>query len=253
MSQYSFGAGSLWGTSTSVTDPTPIRFGALQDVSIDITFTTKPLFSSAQFPVALGRGTAQISGKATFAQFNALILNDLFFNEGAEASDGQDTVSVNENHTVPASVSYIVTVDNDDDFVQDLGVIYTVTGLPLIRVASSPALGEYIVDVDTGVYTFAAADASAKVSISYMYSLETGKTITITNQLLGSAAFFKIDLYETYSGGAITSKPFTLTLNRCMSSKLTLPFKLEDFTLMDFEFAAFADDSNEIGTMTMAE
>jgi hypothetical protein len=38
-----------------------------------------------------------------------------------------------------------------------------------------------------------------------------------------------------------------------MSSKFTLPYKLEDFTIADFEFAAFADDSNSVGSLSMAE
>jgi hypothetical protein len=42
-------------------------------------FSTKQLYSSKQFPVAIGRGTGKIKGKANFAQFNAQTFNDLFF------------------------------------------------------------------------------------------------------------------------------------------------------------------------------
>lgn len=246
MPQYSFGTGSLYGVSTNVANATPIRFGGLQDCQIDFTFTEKELYSSYQFPVAIGRGTAKIAGKATFAQFNALILNDLFFNEAAEAATGQNLVAIDENHTIPAT-PYQVTVTNSAQYTTDLGVKYAATGLPLIKVASSPATGQY--SVAAGVYTFAAADTTMGVNISYVYtSASSGKTITITNQLLGSAAFFQAVFTEVYQG-----KTMTLTLNQCMSSKFTLPYKLEDFTLADFEFGAFADASNTIGTITMAE
>ncbi len=247
MPQYSFGTGSLWGVNTA-SNSTPVRFGGLQNISIDFAFTTKELYSSYQFPVAIGRGTAKISGKASFAQFNALILNDLFFNEGSAPSSGQILTAINENHSVPGTSTYTITVTHAVDFLTDLGVTYAATGLPLTKVASLTAIGQYSVNVSTGVYTFYSADASASVNISYNYASTGGKTISMTNQLLGQAAFFTASFSEIYN-----SQTLTWTLNRCMSDKLSLPFKLEDFTMADFEFSAFADSSGSLGTITMAE
>lgn len=245
MAQYVFGAGSMWGTSTNA-NSTPIRFGGMQGVQVDFSFTTKELYSSYQFPIALARGTAKIDCKASFAQFNALILNDLFFNTGSAPSTTEYKVADNEAGTIPGT-PYQITVSNSATFVDDLGVIDAVTGIPYTKVASSPATGQY--SVASGVYTFATADTTKTVKISYTYSVvSAGKTLTINNQLLGSAAYFSAQLYQPYQG-----KQLLVTLNRCMSNKLSLPLKLEDFTIADFEFSAFADDSNTIGKISLVE
>jgi hypothetical protein len=249
MAQYNFGAGSLWGTSTNA-NSTPIRFGGMQGVQVDFSFTTKELYSSYQMPIALGRGAGKIDCKASFAQFNALILNDLFFNLGSAPSTTEIKVADNEAGAIPGSSTYTITVSNSATFTEDLGVIYADganAGIAFTKVASSPAVGQY--SVSAGVYTFASADASKNVKISYKYTVPSaGKTLTITNQLLGSAAFFSANLVSQYNG-----KQMIVTLNRCMSNKLTLPLKLEDFTIADFEFSAFADDSNEIGKISLVE
>lgn len=247
--QYSFGAASMWGVSTAISNPTPIRFGALQGVEIDFEFTTKPLYSSYQFPVAIGRGTANISGKAQFAQFNARIFNDLFFNESSEATLGETLVSINETHAIPGTTPFTITVTNAATFAEDLGVIYFSTGQPLTLVSGTPTTGQYAVNVSTGVYTFAAADEAMSVSISYAYTENTtGQTLTITNQLLGSAAFFTITISEVFQGNQLT-----LQLYQCMSDKISFPFSLEDFTISDFEFSAFGNSAGQIGTLSVAQ
>lgn len=240
--QYSFGSGSLWGIN-NVSNPSPVRFGALQDVQIDIQFTEKQLYGSYQFPLAIGRGTAKITGKATYGEINARAYNDLFFGEASEPTPGVTAIADNEAGTVPGSSVYTITVSNHTTWVTDLGVIYAATGIPFVRVSGSPSIGQY--SVAAGVYTFAAADASANVKISYTYTTSGGFTLTMANQLLGSSPFFMAVFNEVYNGN-----PFLLQLNRCMSSKLSLPFKLEDFTLQAFEFSAFADDSNTIGIIS---
>ena len=87
--QYSFGSGVLFGTSNVNAVPTPVRFGGLQDVSIDFAFTTKPLYGQYQFPIAIGRGTAKVTGKAKWAQINAQAYNDLFFGSPAGPTTGE--------------------------------------------------------------------------------------------------------------------------------------------------------------------
>lgn len=245
MAQYSFGTGAAFGVSDAE-GATPIQFAGLQDISVDFTFTEKELYSSYQFPIAVARGSAKIAGKATFAQFNARVLNDLFFAESSDAASGQNLVTIAENNVIPTT-PFEVTVTNAATFTTDLGVNYTVTGLPLNKVDAAPATGQYMVDED-GVYTFAAADVGKAVKISYVYTAVSGKTINISNQLLGASPFFTLILTNEFRG-----KRITLTLNRCMPSKFSLPFKMEDFTLANFEFSAFADDANNVGTLTLAE
>jgi hypothetical protein len=239
-----FGAGTLIAKGSGA-NPTPVPFGILQEVSLDFSFSLKELYGTNQFPADIGRGTAKIGGKCKFAELNADLFGSVFFNETVSA--GQVLVAIGEAGTVPAATTYTITVDNDADFVSDEGVSYTTTGVQFRRVAAAPAIGEYVVNESTGVYTFAAADASAAVLISYIYtSASGGRTFTITNNLLGDAPEFSV-LFN----GKRNNKQITIELVRCVSSKLTLATKLEDFMIPDFDFSAMANDAGTVGTFSL--
>lgn len=245
MSQYHFGSGVLFGRSTVNAVNTPVRFGALQDVSVDFAFTTKPLFGSFQFPLAVGRGTAKVTGKANFAQFNAQAFNDLFFGLTAPAT-GETKTAVQEAQTVSANT---ITVTNSATYLRDLGVVKASDGTVYTRVANAPVGQQYSCNESTGVYTFNASQNAVATLVSYQYSdAANGKLITMTNQLLGNAPQFIAVLNTTYG-----SKQLSLTLNACMSSKLTLATKLEDWTIPSFDFEAFCDSANVLGTLGMDE
>jgi hypothetical protein len=114
---------------------------------VDFPFSNKPLFGSYQSPVAIGRGTAKPAWKAKFAQLSGRVLNSLFF--GQTKATGQVLVAEDEAGSIAAGS---VTVANSANFVDDLGVRYSATGLAFVRVASAPAVGQY--SVAAGVYTF---------------------------------------------------------------------------------------------------
>lgn len=247
MSQYAFGAGSFWGTQTGSANPTPNRFGALQSASVDFTSTVKELYGSYQLPLAIGRGTMKVEGKAQAGQFQGRVLSDLFF--GIAKTVGQTLVADNEAGTIPATTTYIVTVANAAGWKTDLGVKYTATGLPFVRVATGPTVGQY--SVAAGVYTFAVADASTAVVISYTYtptSNTVGETVTMTNQLLGTAPAFQSVVSQVFNGERVT-----LTLNQCVATKYTFDTKLEDFNIPEFDFSAFVDASNTLGVISLGE
>ena len=171
-------------------------------------------------------------------------MNDLFF--GSTMATGQLLATDSESGAIPGSSAYTVTVANSATWVLDLGVVYTATGLPLTRVASAPASGQY--SVAAGVYTFAAADANLGVKISYTYTTTGGNTLTINNQPMGAAATFKSVLSLPYNG-----QKATFTLNACVSTKMSIQTALEDFTKPQFDFNAFADNANVLGTISVAE
>lgn len=244
--QYSFGSGVVFGrrTGSSFPTPTPVRFGALQDVSIDISFTTKELYGQYQFPLAIGRGTAKVTGKAKWGQFDALAFNDLFFGNAAAPTAGETVTSVQEAQTVASNT---VTVTHNGA-ITDLGVLIASSGQVLTRVASAPSgTGNYSVNESTGVYTFNSANNAVAVQVSYSYTDSgNGYTVSIANQLLGSSPQFQLVLAETFN-----SNKLNLVLNACMSNKLSLATKLEDFTVPEFDFQAFADSSNNIGSISV--
>lgn len=240
---YKFGSGVLIGTRTDLAVPTPRMFGILQEASVEFSFSNKQLMGQYQFPVATARGAGKISGKAKFANINADMLNDLFFQSTTAANEKR--IAVNEAGTPTTNT---LTVANSATFLSDQGVYNTITGRFMTRVASGPTTGQY--SVSAGVYTFAAADSNPPVLVTYEYSFTTtvGKILTIGNPLLGIHPTFSLLLAQTYNG-----RQMNLKLNACTSSKLSLATKLEDFLIPDFDFEAYADVSNTIGQISFSE
>jgi hypothetical protein len=179
---YSFGSGVLLGTRTDNTpgaNITPVNFGLVQEVTIEETATIKELTGQFQRPVAIARGTIKTHGKAKVARISGMVFANLFY--GVAPSAGQLATSFGEAGTVPATAPFTVPVANAATFTDDEGVLYAATGLPLTKVTSAPAAGQYSVAV--GVYTFNSADAGKAVLISYTYTVAAaGQKFTVANQ-----------------------------------------------------------------------
>lgn len=254
--QLAFGAGVLYGERTDTTGSGigPQQFGVLQSCTVDFDWTTRQLWGQNQFPVDIARGQCNITGRASFAQVFGAIYRDLCF--GATSSTGQIILAANEAATVPASSAYTVTPANSATFVDDLGVYYAAganAGKRFSRVTSPSAAGQYSVNETTGVYTFASPDASAAVLISYMWnSASTGSTINLTNQLMGKTPTFKAS-FRTEKNTQGTTAGLTLVLNACTSSKLSMPTRLDDYQIQEFDFMAFSDTSGSVGTLSTLE
>ncbi|MBV9828529.1 MAG: hypothetical protein JO001_23115 [Alphaproteobacteria bacterium] len=253
--QLAFGAGALWGNRTDVTGSGigPDQFGILQDVQIDWDWQTRELWGQFQFPVDIARGQGKITGKAKFARIFGAIYGDLFF--GQTPAAGQVTVSENEAATVPASPAYTVTVANATTFSDDLGVFYASggnAGMRFSRVATPSAAAQYAVNLATGVYTFAAADAGAALLVSYAYATASGRKLVMTNQLMGYTPTFKATFYTTKTTQGVPAG-MALVLNACTATKLSLPTKTDDYEIQEFDFSAFADAAGAIGTLSVSE
>lgn len=238
---FEFGAGTLWGfpVVTNAANPTPMKFGTLQDVSLDISGDVKQLYGQKQFPEAVARGKCKITGKSKFASINGKMLNDMFF--GQTMGAGMIKTALDESQPIPAT-PFQVTVTNAATFKQDWGVRYNATGLPLTRVASGPVLGQYSVNTGTGVYTFAAADTLATVLISYTFTAAgTGAQLNITNQLMGFAPTIQVLLETVYN-----TNQFSVLLYSVVASKLSFTTKQEDFIIPEFDFEAFANAAGQV-------
>ena len=249
MAQYLFGSGALWGVRTDVANATPRKFGALQDVSIDISGSLKHLYGQGQYPLAIARGQSKITGKAKFSQIQGSIFNDLFL--GASSTTGQTLTANSEAAAVPASSPYSVTVANSATFKGDLGVMYAATGLPLTKVAASPTVGQYSV-TSGGVYSFNASDSGAGLLISYTYTIASGQTLTLGNPYTGTQPVFSVTL-ETLYGGLAGQRKAVLTLNACVSGKLALATKHDDFIVPELDFEAHADVAGNVFSWSFAE
>lgn len=241
--QFGFGSGSAWGVDSGA-NPTPGRYDILQEGTVDFSFSNKPLVGEYQFPVSVGRGSAKITGKIKWGRLQGRAINSLFF--GATKAAGQTSVSKDETGTIPGS-PFQITVANSATWVTDLGVRNATTLIPLVRVASAPATGQY--SVAAGIYTFAAADTTLPMLISYVYTIAgTGESITIANPLIGAAPNFKNVLTQNYN-----SQRQTLVLNACVASKLSGGTKTEDFFAPEMDYDAMADASNNVGIWSFAE
>lgn len=242
MTQYVFGTGQLF--STPVGGGAPLRFGALQDVSVDFSGDIKQLFGQYQYALDVARGKAKIEWKAGAGNVDVAFYNSIFFNQTVEEGDELAQV-FNETGTVPAMSTYTVTVANAANFYMDLGVYYATSGLPLVQVASGPAAGEYSVSA-SGVYTFAAGDASAALLFNYLWEKSsTGGSLEIGNQLMGSAPRFQLVLSQLYD-----AKQFTLILYSNVAEKLSLPLKQDDYLIGEINGQAMADSANRVARLT---
>jgi hypothetical protein len=242
MTQYMFGTGQVF--TMPVGGGSPLRLGALQDVSVEFSADVKQLFGQYSFPLAVARGKTKIEGKIGTANIDAKAWNDVFF--GAALTNNAEKLQANnEAGAIPNASTYVITVANAADFYLDLGVMAVLTGLPFKQVASAPAAGQYM--VANGVYTFAAADAGKAVLLNYLYDGDTAGSgsLLLTNTLMGATPKFQMVASQTFEG-----KTFTLILFSCVSDKLSMPLKQDDFMMPELSFQAQANASNQIGLIT---
>ena len=77
--------------------------------------------------------------------------------------------------------------------------------------------------------------------ISYTYTLTTGNTLTVNNQLMGYAPQFELwlnDPYSSYGNG--------MHFYAVKSGKLSAPRKRDDYTIIDLEMEAFASTAGKV-------
>ena len=249
-----FGSGAVWGTPTTdafgapIANPTPVPLGVMRDVSVDISFDVKQLYGQNQFPVAVARGKGKIDCKAKFAQINGQTLNSLFFGQSL-ATGAVGSYRDLIGSAVPANAPYTITptIPGGGAWTVDLGVLDS-NAIPMICVATAPATGQY--SVSNGTYTFAAADAGRTVFVSFGYTATStvAKKSVISNLAMGSAPTFRVDLQHSYS-----NKGLSLSLYCCMSTKLSIGSKQDDFLIPEMDFSAFADPIGRVGTWATAE
>lgn len=243
-----FGSGKLIAVPTNLADgtaianPTPVILGTMQDVSLDLSTEIKTLYGSKRYPIAVGQGKGKTEIKAKYAEIDGGIMGSLFFGKASTA--GLKAAVFDFAATIPATPFQVtIAPPSSGTFVADLGVMFSVSGVQLTRVAAAPVTGQYSVNVATGVYTFASADAALGVKISYEYSAAAGGQVwTMTNETMGYTPSFTLLLQNGYDGKNMVCK-----LNRCVSGKLSVPLKSDDFAIYDFEAEAFANSAGELG------
>ena len=237
-----FGPGILIAQRTDITTPSPINVGYVQEFSIENAATNKKLYGQKKYPLVAAQGTINTTGKFKAATFSGLAWNALMYGESSFTS-GSINWNIDSTYSVPGTTAYTVSVGSSTTFEADLGVKYSTSGLPFQRVAGgSETTGAY--SVSGNVYSFAAGDASAAIKVTYTNTISTGQTMIVTNQQIGNTATFQLDYYTALDQP--TAKQFAVRVFNGVCSKHALGFKLEDFTIPEFEFDIFANSSDQV-------
>ena len=248
--QVEFGAGQLWVTRNDVNLGQPFPCGIFQEITIDFSATNKPLFGGRNFPEFVARGSMKVTGKAKFAEITGQLVNDIFF--GQASGTGLLVIPTAETDTIPGT-PYQVTVAGGATFDTDLGVYFTLTGPcggRLTKVASGPTTGQYSVS-GAGVYTFAAADTTLGVTITYAKT-STGagqnqKTTIVATQL-GINPIFQAVFMGQYNGNEVVFK-----FVNCVANKWSLQTKIEDWLIPEIDFDCFVNDAGQLFTWSTIE
>ena len=251
---YLFGAGLMWGTplqdatGAAIANPTPLLFGTLQDIELDIKRELKPLYGQNQFPVKVAAGKGSITGKAKTANIFGRMLETIVFGQAGSAGI-TGAYSDTTGAAIPGTPYQITpTPPSSGTWAADLGVIDSTTGLPLTRVASAPATGQY--SVSAGVYTFASADTGKTVYINYRYTATstTARKGSVMNLPMGQVPTFRCDMYMPYDG-----KMWVVTATNAITDGLKLGAKNDDFTVPEFSFQCFADAAGKVLDWALSE
>ena len=236
-----YGAAFLYinPNAANLATPTmPIFPFTVQDAGFDIKGKADELRGQLRNAEDVAVGDLSVTGKFGIGRKDFLLLNQILFADTSVT--GGTTVSPLEAHTIPAT-PYEVTIapPGTGTFVEDLGVMYALTGERFQAVSGSlTGAGQYKVDADTGIYTFDAADTLINVVISYSYSLASGVTFEVNNQIQGygpQCEFFFVDRYALQAG-----------ISNCMWIKAVkvhsvsgLGNKRDKYAMAEVEYTAF--------------
>jgi hypothetical protein len=108
------------------------------------------------------------------------------------------------------------------------------------KVLGTPTTGQY--SVTAGVYTFASADVGKQVIIDYTYTSTGGNTITLPNPVMGVSYPFGLWIKTSLQG-----QDAIIKLPNVVSGKMSIPLKLGEWSMNDFDFNVFADGGGNIG------
>lgn len=234
-----YGLGSLFGIPSGA-NPTPLSLAVLKGVTLDLGTDNDTLRGEKLFAIDSAKKNGKIGGKIDVAQFDPKMLSLVI--PGFTRTTGTQRGVRDEAGTIPAT-PYQVTVAQSATFLVDLGVLDTVTGLYLTRVASAPATGQY--SVAAGVYTFAAADTGHAVKISYRYSVAgAGSTYTLDNSVMTVATPMSLELYGTGMRAVLPAVHIP---------KIGFGLKSEAWTEYGLEYEAVADANGKVAYLHFDE
>lgn len=247
-SNIQYGAGVFTITPNAgnlAANPTPITLKVMQEASIEIKGDLKQLFGQYQIAIATARGKIAVTGKAKVGCLDLNDINQVYWGQSVVAGGNAPYI---ETHVPAATVT--PTQGAGAGITVDQGVVSGVTGLSFTKVATAPTVGQYtFTPATTGgsptpaAYGFNAAETATSVVISFSATTTTGSSLTITNQLMGTAPMSQAVLWNKFRG------EYDVTvLNQIVVGTFSKPTKQEDFWISDLDFSANVDASGTLGT-----
>lgn len=235
-----YGLGRLWGIPAG-SNPTPVNFAVLKDVSLDLGGELDVLRGEKMFGIDAAKKAGKVVGKIGAAQLDPKALSLIL--PGITRTTGTQKIILEESKTVPApSGPYTVTVAQSATFTKDLGVLDVASGT-YMSAGAAAAAGVYT--VAAGVYTFHSTDASKAVLISYRYSVAgSGATYTLDNSLMTTSTAFGMDLLET---------GMRVSLPAVHIPKLGFGLKGEGWNEFSLDFEAIQDSAGKVAYLYFDE
>ena len=87
---------------------------------------------------------------------------------------------------------------------------------------------------------------------SYTYaSASTGSSLAFTNQLMGSSVIFSVQLVNKFRGSDGVVRSLYLNFPAVQCPKLSMPLKLDDFTLPQLDMSAQDNGSGNVFNYSM--
>lgn len=227
------------------TNPTPVRIGGLQDISLTFKTGVKPVLSQYRFPIKFTVADNNISAVAKMAKIDGALFAELVY--GKSWTPGSLKTVIDFAAIVPITGPSIVTPTFTGTFFLDLGVVDATTGLPLTRVPSAPTAGQYTVD-GSGVYGFAGQLIATPVRISLAYQSTDGRSLLLNNELFQFAPTFAVLLTTVFN-----CKQVSFWLPMAVSEQLIMPMRLEQYAIPEFSFQAQMAPDITMGTFSFGE
>lgn len=245
-----FGVGALYATmlidsaGAAVATPTPYLIGTLQSADCEIKQELKTLHGSGEFPVEVAKGKATISGKVSFGDAGVRVFELV---TGLASQSGVLAVQNSTAQlTIPGTGDYTVVPPSSGTFLKNLGVVNAATGVPMTRVATAPATGEYTVNEATGNYDFNATQATAglNVMIAFSYSA-TGapaRKLEVKQREMGVTPTFSLDIFQRTPRGGYQY----VRLYQVVFDGVKMSSKNDDFTMPETSYQGFSDAAGRV-------
>jgi hypothetical protein len=250
--QLQIGPGYTWINDLSVTPSVKRPLAFLESGKVSWKSKQEFINGNMQIDSFAANTTQEITGEYKFRGIDLQLMRGLWLSQFSNAPTASNIYGIEVPFTATATAVSVVSGTSVIGAIQQ--VRYQASGLPMARVASAPAAGQYSVTGEgtaTVTVTLSAADTGAAVYVTFtkVATTETNK-ITLVNAIPQAPVYFGVDGVGLYDG-----KQVSYSFNRAV---LTDPPNLfngaDKMEERDIKVKFLADPySGVIGTLSLVE